>query len=105
MDKITVAVFDLDDTLIHEGFKTPILMPNTMYILEISKFFDLILDYHDYTRKKSHLSKIIEYFDVKPCEIIFFDDLYENTDMVNKMGIHTVLVNHITGIGIKDIDF
>jgi HAD superfamily phosphatase (TIGR01681 family) len=87
---IKLAVFDLDDTLIHEGFadSEPILCNDTMAILELLKknnikialashnhnaetimknagiynFFDFVQAYYDFTDKASHIHNIMEHF-------------------------------------------
>ena len=101
-----LVVFDLDNTLINEGFSDtePILCDDTLKILEylkskpvkivlathnysvsyiidklgIDNYFDLVLAYHDYTNKASHLWNTVTKFDVQSHEIVFYDDLAEN---------------------------
>ena len=131
-----LVIFDLDDTLIHEGFSDNILCDDTEYVLKRLKelkipivlathnheahrilaqihirnsksnmFFDTIFAYHDYTNKKSHLTKIIEqYSSISPSEMLFFDDLGKNIITATKLGITGHLVNYTTGITRKDLE-
>lgn len=120
---IKVIIFDLDDTLIHEGFDNPILCNETMSVLNYLKNKEYllcvatlnenavsicehigILNYFEYIYKKDTLSKsqhfyeIINYFNVSPCDIILYDDVYKHIEEANDIGIHGILVNWETGI-------
>src|SRR6187549_3987979 len=43
--------------------------------LEIADRFDLILGYHDWTDKASHLRKVLDEYGLQPAQVILFDDL------------------------------
>lgn len=127
---INVIIFDLDDTLIHEGFDIPVLCDETMNVLNYLKNKEYllciatlnenahnickhigILNYFEYIYEKDILSKsehfyeIINYFNVSPCDIILYDDVYKHIEEANDIGIRGVLVNWETGITLSLLQF
>jgi len=99
-----IAILDLDDTLTKDDYFGYVLCNDTIIVLEylkkkqvkivmathnydanniahklgIFKYFDLILSYHDYTDKLSHINTALKIFNFEPSDAIFYDDLYEN---------------------------
>jgi len=126
-----LAVFDLDDTLVHEGFadEHPILCDDTLGILtmlrdmgvkialashnhksevilqnsDIRHYFDSVQAYHDYTDKQSHLKNIMKELSIEPKQTVFFDDLIENLNGVARLGVKVVPVSNIRGVTMSDI--
>jgi len=127
-----MIIFDLDDTLIQEGFPItePIICDDTMkilqylrtknvktvlathnysadYILEkldLTKYFDLVLAYHDYTDKASHLWNALRKFNLNPSDVVFYDDIIENIQAVCKQGACGILVNYVTGVTFEQVE-
>lgn len=128
---IEVVVFDLDDTLVHEGFhdEYPILCDDTLQVLDLLKgknikmaiathndnaeimlknsgiydYFAVVQAYCDYTDKRSHMRKISESLNVKLENMAFFDDLPENIEAVRRLGVLAIQVSHISGITLAKV--
>lgn len=125
------VMFDLDDTLIQETYSVtgPVLCKDTLAILDyledqsvkiilathnysadeilekldIAWHFDLVLAYYDYSDKASHLRKALQEFDLKPSEVVFYDDMAENTRSVRTQGADSVLVSQRTGVTLDQV--
>lgn len=122
-----IFIFDLDDVLIHEGFMPPILCSDSLVVLNIAKqhgrlalashnsyaspilkslgldsMFEVIAGYRD-VDKLTHFKGIKHLLGVEYSDCIFFDDLEPNIKLADSLGMKTCLVNHITGISVKDI--
>lgn len=122
-----IFIFDLDDVLIHEGFYPPILCDNAKEVLElcikkgrltiashndhaydilkilnIHYMFDIIQGFND-KNKLLHFQNIRKYFGVNFNDCILFDDLQENIDLGKQLGMKTKLINHLSGITLKDV--
>jgi HAD superfamily phosphatase (TIGR01681 family) len=131
---IKLIVFDLDDTLIHEGFALEkvgegIICGETVKVLDYlkSKGYKMAIASHNH-RAKYYLEylKLIQYFDYIygkdgndklehfngiltesniPYENwFFFDDLQINIDHAQKLGIKGKLVDWKNGITMSDLD-
>lgn len=140
-----VAIFDFDDTLVHEGFSPYILCSEAEdvlrqaikegYILCIASFnIDVnrqlmeslfpkdIMDHFSLIYGLNNISKWEMVNDILQCivlnnirvddfngfeDVVFFDDLQENIDGVDKMlyGVRTKLVDYMTGITMQDWKF
>ena len=126
-----LIIFDLDDTLIHEGFRQPRLCNDTIWILEFLKknghrlaiashntnakiilkkcqidhYFDIIVGEcpTDLT-KITLINKILEHCRVNNKEqVIFFDDIETHIHEISSFKIKSHLVNWINGITKTDI--
>lgn len=121
--KYTVAIFDLDDTLIHEGFEIPIKCADALDVLKLAKENGCIVclatlnedaldlckqvdlsKYIDFTvaidieSKLTHFIKIMEYCDCVPSEMLVFDDVYKHILEARSIGINGCLVDWKTGV-------
>jgi len=128
----TVACFDLDDCLIHEGFATAIICEDTKTILDylknlksvdvkialashneealpilqelgISTYFDIVLGYYDESNKVSHLHKIAKALNVGASQIVFYDDVQVNIAATREHGFKGFLVNYVTGVKLEEV--
>jgi FMN phosphatase YigB (HAD superfamily) len=119
-----IAIFDFDDTLVHEGFEPPIECDEALEVLQFfykKKYIICIASLNEYAEelckqtnlypyidtifslktddfKKSHLKAILEYYECKPKDCIFFDDIKENIIQARKLGIKSKLVNYKKGV-------
>lgn len=130
---IKVAAFDLDDTLIHEGFHEvghpAILCDHTIAVLKklhaagikcvlathnddaldivkqlkLDQYFDAVLAFEDDRMKVSHVQQILQRYQLQKHELVLFDDVQQNVDAVNAFGVRAVLVDHVTGITVENI--
>lgn len=123
-----IAIFDLDDTLIHEGFEHPVECPDALkviqffyakeyiiciatlneYGVELCKqtsfcsFVSQIIALNTNDLKDYHLNTIMDYYKCKPKDCVFFDDISENVQYAKQLGVKAKLVNWRTGVTIKD---
>ena len=128
-----LVIFDLDDTLIHEGFEEPfkkMICAETMDVLKHLKERNHTLAVASHNLNAENLVKLYgmhEYFhmivgECPPCytkmplinaimkqtgkcitDVIYFDDLIEMTSDTARHNVKTKLVNYLTGITMKDI--
>ena len=128
-----LVIFDLDDTLVHEGFEDyneSLLCNDVLNVLEdlkrnghllaiashnedaeiiakkcgISQFFDIIVGYCPDTYSKLPLvEEILEFTKKSKDDIVFFDDLYENISELHRNGMKAKKVNWEIGITKRDI--
>ena len=126
----THVIFDLDDTLIHEGFCEPKVCQDTKRVLDFFEkigckliiashndnaqklleminmvsYFDHVIGQND-TSKKPMLQEILKRYDsANPKRILFFDDLQCHVkDAKQTFGIRSHLVNWKTGIRMTDV--
>lgn len=124
-----IAIFDFDNTLVHEGFEPPIECPEAFdvikflhkknFIICIASFnkyakelclqtsfcdyIDLIIGLNTQDKKDYHFKTILEYFECKPTDCIFFDDIKENVVYAKKLGMKAKLVNWKKGVTMSNI--
>jgi len=126
-----IAIFDLDDVLIHEGFDPPILCTETIRVLQelsnrnvqlalasynaeadrllqqvgIRSYFTWVVSYEDDgTHKTSQLRQLLQLIPQVSIEKFhLFDDLQENIDTARAMGMEATLVDYRTGIRMTDL--
>ena len=124
-----IAIFDFDDTLIHEGFDPVIecaesyevlrFLHSKKYIIclatlneyasELSKqtsfynYIDSFFEKNTDDFKNSHLNAIMEYYNCNPDDCIFFDDIKENIQQARKLGIKSKLVNYKKGVTMNNV--
>ncbi len=123
-----IAIFDFDDTLVHEGFVPPIecndaynvikLLYNKGYTICIAtlneyagelceqtsfyKFIDSIIAVNTDDAKDYHLKTILNYYKCDPRDCILFDDRRENVDHARELGMKAKLVNEKKGVTMKN---
>ena len=126
-----LVIFDLDDTLVHEGFENyneHLLCNDVLNVLEdlkrnghllaiashnedaeniakkcgISHFFDIIVGSDTYS-KLPLVEEILEFTKKTKDDIVFFDDLYENINELHRNGIKAKKVNWKIGVTKGDI--
>lgn len=119
-----IAIFDFDDTLVHEGFEPPIECSEALEVLQFfhkNKYIICIASLNEYAEelcrqtrfyeyidtifaqdaddfKNSHLNAILEYYGCSPKDCVFFDDIKENIAQARKLGIKSKLVSHKKGV-------
>jgi FMN phosphatase YigB (HAD superfamily) len=126
-------IFDLDDTLIHEGFEEfpgVYLFQETISILnylqvtgnilaiathndnvkslliknKIDKYFNEDLVIgFNHISKKPHILKILQISSYKPHECIYIDDLEFHVNEAKELGLKSFCANYITGLSLKEI--
>jgi HAD superfamily hydrolase (TIGR01509 family) len=125
MSKTRLYIFDLDDTLIHEGFEPneTKLCTDTLHVLNllrqqshkivlcsrndrsqeylkatgIDKYFDMVIG-KDEPKDETLLEIVTAFSDISHDRCYLYDDLPENIKAAEKLGIHGVRVNWETGI-------
>lgn len=131
-DMQKVVVFDLDDTLIHEGFSEsePRLCAETPKVLEylLQKGHKLSIASHNHralkiletihlhdhfavvcgyvpkcVTKNPHIEEILTALKAQKDSIVLFDDLQSNITAAKQYGVSAHLVNWKTGITFKDV--
>jgi len=130
-----LVIFDLDDTLIHEGFEDPferLMCAEAEDILKYLKHKGHTLAIASHNLKAKELAKqynIHFYFDIilgecPPCytkmplinkilgltlmekkDVVFFDDLVEMASDTKRNGIATKLVDYTKGVTMNDVIF
>ena len=128
-----VVVFDLDDTLIHQGFEEihPILCLETenvinylvqkgyamavashnksastrLHAIKLHQHFAVVHGYvPECVTKNPHLQQIATTLQVPPSSVVLFDDLKSNIRAAKAIGVDAYLVNWKTGITMRDIE-
>lgn len=128
-----LVIFDLDDTLCHEGtgvYKDKVLSKEAKVVLDylqkeghllavashnteavrmvkelgISQFFFKIVGYRPKSYKKMPLvEEILKETNMSKDDVVFFDDLYENVSELKRKGIKARIVNWQTGVTKNDL--
>ncbi len=117
------VIFDLDDTLIHEGFESAVKCSDSLEVLELAKkkhyiicvatlnadavnlckqtdlykYIDLIVAI-DIESKLRHFQIIKEHYNCESSQIIVFDDVAKHIFEAESIGIKSYLVNWVTGV-------
>mmetsp|Transcript_29201 Transcript_29201/g.34404 ORF Transcript_29201/g.34404 Transcript_29201/m.34404 type:complete len:107 (-) Transcript_29201:77-397(-) len=70
---------------------------------DIREYFDVVEGY-DSDEKISHVTKILRELKVSASECVFFDDLSTMISEIQTFGINSVLVDHVCGICMDDLE-
>lgn len=125
---MNIAIFDLDDCLIHEGFDPPVVCDETTVVLDYlhsNKVICVLASYNNEASRLLQESNLLCYFshvredddagDAKYQQLTyyrslfptatlhFFDDLPSNIATARILGIHSTLVDYRYGIRLQEV--
>jgi len=125
---IKIAIFDFDDTLVHEGFEPPIECEDALKVIQFfkkkkyiiciatfneygielceqtsfCKYVDMIIALNTDDNKDYHFRTILDHYQCNPEDCIVFDDIKENIKHAKELGMKAKLVKWKQGVTIND---
>lgn len=123
-------IFDLDDTLVntdksfelYPGVKGILLtihkLGHRLFICSHNNQALKILQMHDIDQlftgmsawcrkvpalKAPNLMELVDQYHLQLCNLVFFDDMFENVTEIQALGVESVLVDDQTGVTMEDV--